>query len=75
MASGQVEQVANQRIVQIPQRHGLGSVNVSMQGRVATITGTVTTEKQRRMSELLMRLEPGVSSVQNNVIVTPTFGQ
>ena len=36
------------------------------QGR---FSGTVTSEKDRRMSELLMRLEPGVSAIENRVVV------
>ena len=65
-----IQQNANSRIVRLP-RQRLSNVNVTVVDRTAVINGTVTSEKDRRMSELLMRLEPGVRSVQNNVIVQP----
>ncbi|TWT66396.1 BON domain-containing protein [Allorhodopirellula solitaria] len=46
-------------------------VNVQMQGRTAIMQGTVDDPADRRMSELLMRLEPGVSQVQNRISVAP----
>ena len=66
-----VQFTAKKRLVQIPKRRGLQNVDVTMVGRTAVISGSVTSNRDRRMSELLMRLEPGVSSVQNNVIVSP----
>jgi hypothetical protein len=36
---------------------------------VATITGTVDTQEQRRLAELLVRLEPGVRSVRNEMTI------
>lgn len=44
-------------------------VNVQMQGRTAILQGTVSTAAHRRMSELLIRLEPGVSQVDNRINV------
>ncbi|MFG0254345.1 MAG: BON domain-containing protein [Rhodopirellula sp. JB053] len=46
-------------------------VNVQLQNGTAVLQGNVASEKDRRMSELLMRLEPGVSSVQNRISVAP----
>lgn len=48
-----------------------GDVDVQIDGRTATLRGSVTNESERRMSELLMRLEPGVSGVQNRIRVAP----
>lgn len=44
-------------------------VHVQMQGRTAILQGTVSSASDRRMSELLIRLEPGVSQVENRINV------
>lgn len=46
-------------------------VNVQMDGRRAIVRGTVRSNADRRMAELLLRLEPGVSSVDNQVQIAP----
>ncbi|MCC9655210.1 BON domain-containing protein [Rhodopirellula halodulae] len=46
-------------------------VNVQIENRTATLTGSVANESDRRMTELLMRLEPGVSRVNNQLSVAP----
>lgn len=46
-------------------------VNVQVQNRTAVLTGEVATEADRRMSHLMMRLEPGVSNVQNRIRLAP----
>jgi hypothetical protein len=61
----------NHRLRIVPRRAGLAGVNVSLNGTTAIATGVVATEKQRRMTELLLRLEPGVRSVENLVTVAP----
>ena len=71
----EVQVIANRRVSRLPARAGMRNINVSMVGRTAVISGTVGTDRERRMSELLMRLEPGVSQVQNNVVVSPTTTQ
>ncbi len=35
------------------------------------LRGTVASESDRRMAELLMRLEPGVRSIDNQIVVAP----
>jgi len=47
------------------------AVNVQIRDRTAILQGTVANEGDRRMSEMLMRLEPGVSRVQNRISVNP----
>lgn len=42
---------------------------VTMEGRKGVITGVVSDERTRRMSELLLRLEPGVREVENRLQV------
>jgi hypothetical protein len=67
----QVQRVASQRFRRLPSSQSqLRGINVTMQGRTAVIRGQVSTERDRRMSEMLMRLEPGVSAVDNQVVVT-----
>lgn len=46
-------------------------VDVQIQGRTAVLTGQVRTEADRRMSHLMMQLEPGVSEVQNRIQLSP----
>jgi hypothetical protein len=66
-----VQQAANQRFRALPSQPQLRGINVTMQGRTAIIRGVVSSQRDRRMSELLMRLEPGVRSVDNQVTVMP----
>ncbi len=66
-----VEMNANARIYQLPQRQGLQNVQINMVGRTAVIEGTAATDRDRRMAELLMRLEPGVSQVTNKLTIAP----
>ncbi|MFG0266937.1 MAG: BON domain-containing protein [Rhodopirellula sp. JB055] len=84
--SGQVQQSASSRLrgtsnlttingnlpgrmnSQSSRYHG---VNVQIQDRTAKLSGTVRNESDRRMTELLMRLEPGVSRVDNQISVQP----
>jgi hypothetical protein len=62
---------ANRRFQSLPARPKLRDVRVNVQGRTAVLQGRVTNESDRRMSELLMRLEPGISKVDNRVVVAP----
>ncbi len=62
---------ANLNLYRAPDRAGVDNVNVYVQDGTAVVTGTVTNDRDRRMSELLMRLEPGVRRVDNRVIVSP----
>jgi hypothetical protein len=59
----QVQATAAQRFVR--------GYSASHQNGVATISGTVGTEKERRMAELLLKLEPGVRRVENQITVSP----
>lgn len=46
-------------------------VGVQMTDAGAVLRGTVASEADRRMAELILRLEPGVSSIDNQIIVSP----
>ncbi|MBI3836476.1 MAG: BON domain-containing protein [Planctomycetia bacterium] len=48
-----------------------GPLEVSLEGRTATLRGTVASTRDRALAELLLRLEPGVSDVQNDLKVKP----
>lgn len=67
----QIQSTAQSRFYQTPSGSGLSGVQVNMVQGTAVIQGVVRSEKDRRMSELLMRLEPGVRNVSNQVIVLP----
>jgi osmotically-inducible protein OsmY len=40
-----------------------------MEGRTAILIGAVASERDRRMSQLLVQLEPGVAKVENRIVV------
>ncbi|WP_143543945.1 BON domain-containing protein [Rhodopirellula sp. MGV] len=69
MSSDRVQAAATSVFNRVPVTSGVRNVNVTMDGRTAILTGTVGSEKDRRMSELLIRLEPGVSQIDNRVSV------
>lgn len=48
-----------------------GKIDVTLDGRRATLQGVVESEKDRRLAENLVRLEPGVSEVVNQLRVRP----
>ncbi len=47
----------------------LGGVRVEAEGRKIILSGAVQNDRHRRMSELLMRLEPGVREIENRIEV------
>ncbi len=51
-------------------RPSLRNVNISVEDGRATLTGVVANERDRRMSELLLRLEPGVNVIDNQLEVS-----
>ena len=63
---------ASEHLHCVPARVGISGVNVTLHQQTAIMTGVVQSERDRRMSELLMRLEPGVRRVENRIIVMPT---
>ncbi|MCS7470496.1 BON domain-containing protein [Stieleria sp. ICT_E10.1] len=68
-AASEVQQSARRALNSLPPSSRIRGVNVTMNGPTAILSGTVASEKDRRMSELLMRLEPGVKQVDNQVVV------
>lgn len=47
------------------------SVKVQVQGGKGVLTGVVSSPRQRRMSELLLRLEPGIREIDNQLVIQP----
>jgi hypothetical protein len=62
-----VQQRVNGIVVQ-PRFRGVG---VAVNGSTTVLDGTVANDADRRMAELLLRLEPGVSNVENRITVSP----
>lgn len=71
MPPARVQRTANRRIQTLSNQPQLRGVRVEMQGRKAVMTGTVGSTRDRRMSEMLIRLEPGVSQIDNQLVVQP----
>lgn len=61
-----------QRLVRIPalQNVNVTGVNISVEDRKATLTGTVSTPQQKQLVERMARLEPGIYSIDNQIRVT-----
>ena len=64
-----VQRTAVTRFRVLTNRPQLRGIDVRMDGRTAIISGVVPTQRDRRMSEMLIRLEPGVSAVVNEISV------
>jgi hypothetical protein len=65
-----VQQAATERFAQLAGKPSLRGIRVRMEGRTAVLTGSVANERDRRMSQLLVQLEPGVRQVENRIVVT-----
>lgn len=64
-----VQQAATERFTQLAGKPSLRGIRVKMEGRTAVLTGTVASERERRMSQLLVQLEPGVRKVENRIVI------
>jgi hypothetical protein len=65
-----VSQRVQGRWVRLPVSDSIKGVSMNFENGVATLTGKVATAEEKRMAEKLILLEPGVSSVQNQLEVT-----
>ena len=54
-------------------RHRLRLPNLELviEDRTATVSGTVSAERQRTLVEIMLRFEPGIDAVQNRISVIP----
>lgn len=71
VAPASIQSQVRQRMSSLPAADRLNGVEITMEGRTAILTGQVESEQRRRMSELLIRLEPGVSRIDNRLTVGP----
>jgi hypothetical protein len=58
------------RMQKLPAGARFAGTNIDMDGRTAILRGTVATDRDRRLAERLLMLEPGVDSVRNELTVT-----
>lgn len=61
--------IALARLKRIPLPASLRGVNASIEGDMVVLTGVVATESDKRKVERLVKLEPGLNSVRNDVVV------
>lgn len=59
----------SQRLSKIPAMSQGGQVEVGLVGRTAILRGTVASESDRQLAEMLVQLEPEVLQVQNELVV------
>lgn len=57
--------------VRIRDRLRLPQINLAVEDRTAIVSGTVATDRQRCLVESMLRFEPGIDAVQNNITVVP----
>ena len=69
-ANTQVASTLQTRFINIrPLKNVGGEIRVQLVERTAILTGSVETARQRDFAERITRLEPGVSEVQNQLVV------
>lgn len=66
----QLEQVLAARLEELLSSRRWGQIEVSVAGRRATLRGAVASAADRRLVEALVRFEPGIADVQNDLRVT-----
>ena len=64
-----VQSRAQTRLQRIPALAKYVGVTVQMDGRTAVLYGTVGTERDKRLVELVLRLEPGIRTIENELTV------
>lgn len=69
--AGLTQTLSQQRVSRSYIQPRFRRVGVQMTDSVAVLSGTVASEADRRMAELMLRLEPGVASIDNQIIVSP----
>ena len=57
------------RVIRLGQIQTRSPLDVSVQGATATLRGSVATDRDRILAEQMVRLEPGVWKVQNELVV------
>ncbi|HQR43121.1 MAG TPA: BON domain-containing protein, partial [Gemmatales bacterium] len=60
-----------QRLIAAPGMQGASNLQVMMRGETAILRGTVKTDHAKQLAAAMLRLEPGVYEVQNELTVKP----
>lgn len=55
----------------VPVSRIVNGYSIAVVDGVATVSGVARTAKDRRMAELVLKLEPGVNRVENRIVVSP----
>jgi hypothetical protein len=72
-APNRISTLLARRLAELPLSQGHSPIQVEMQGRTAILRGVVTTEHDRGLVEQVVRLEPGIEAVKNDLAVaSPT---
>jgi len=69
--NGEVKTRSNIVAQRIQSRLRLPNVDLVVQDRTAVISGTVETERQRILAESMLRFEPGIDTIKNEIVVQP----
>jgi hypothetical protein len=67
--SQKVSSSITKRLADLPAVHWSSPGRVEMQGRTAILRGVVATQHDRDLAERVIRLEPGVGDVENQLVV------
>lgn len=70
MDYSKVASTIQNRLTKIPTLAQANNVNVALNEGLVTLSGTVRSERDRLIIERLMKLEPGVRTVQNDLTVS-----
>lgn len=68
----QVTSEVQSRLTTSLAEQGVADSRVSSDGRAMTLEGRVATEHQKALIEKMLSLEPGVSTIENRLVVDPT---
>ena len=68
-AAAAVRQSLTQRLESCSGLRRLGPIEVSLEGRTATLRGKVASERDRTLAQSLLLFEPGISQVKNELAV------
>lgn len=71
LATEKLSSTLQQRLASSQAIHWTTPLEVSLEGPTATLQGTVASERDRRLAELLVLFEPGISTVRNELKVSP----
>jgi len=68
-SSVQVANYMQTRLSHLLKNRDAGSVHIVLSERTAILTGTVKSEYERRLLERMVRIEPGVSAIENRIAI------